>query len=210
MHGLREFHHDKISHVLVQGSTTPATPAEAGPATPLASHQPTSADAEPATGSKASTSASDHTPSEAPADQPAMPATASGTAALPSEVPTPSAPTPPARAEAGVPAARPVEETGAQAGVHPQAQGDAGSAAAAPAWTERVLAREPVAAQAYREEYGVIEDRAQSMALYGAQPQHSWEDATLLFLASTLTVLIIAIVFRRLLLITGTDLTALL
>jgi hypothetical protein len=30
----------------------------------------------------------------------------------------------------------------------------------------------------------------------------------LLFLASTLTVLIVAIVFRRLLLITGTDLTA--
>ncbi len=49
----------------------------------------------------------------------------------------------------------------------------------------------------------------QSMALYGAQPQHSCEDATPLFLASTLAVLIIASVFRRLLLITGTDLTSL-
>lgn len=42
------------------------------------------------------------------------------------------------------------------------------------------------------------------------QQYHSWEETTLTFLASTLTVIILAILFRRLLLVTGTDLWAML
>lgn len=43
-----------------------------------------------------------------------------------------------------------------------------------------------------------------------APPINSWEDTTLTFLASTLTVIIVAIVFRRLLVMSGTDVWALL
>eukprot|EP00884_Botryococcus_braunii_P016824 jgi/Botrbrau1/3825/Bobra.0183s0054.2 len=42
------------------------------------------------------------------------------------------------------------------------------------------------------------------------QQHNSWEDTTLTFLATTLTVIIIAILFRRLLRVTGTDLWAIL
>lgn len=43
-----------------------------------------------------------------------------------------------------------------------------------------------------------------------APPINSWEDTTLTFLASTLTVIIVAIVFRRLLVMSGTNVWAML
>lgn len=203
---------DRTPHLCVQAPTATSTLGEAGPADPCPPLQATPcADAEPARepdpkATSAPPPASDKDRKGSAADAPAKPTTTSIAASLPSEARGASGGSaPPA---AGAFGAQPGEEKGGQAGV----QGNAGEGDTTSAWapTERGSTGGPVMAPAYLQDYAVIEDRAQSMGLYGVQPQNSWEDATLLFLASTLTVLIIAIVFRRLLLITGTDLTALL